>query len=175
MAGTNPISITVAPVNIVPNVEVYSIRGQPGPVGSVGLSGTTGPIGNTGATGSTGSVGATGFTGATGTTGDPTGPLSFDVQLTGHTLSLTNAGKVVEMNSTANHFLTIPTNNIAPFPIGTQITILQTGIGSTMITGASGVSVDSRGGRLRIGGQWSAVTAIKRNTDSWVVVGDTTS
>ena len=97
MAGTNPISITVAPVNIVPNVEVYSIRGQPGPMGSVGSPGNTGNMGSTGPTG------ATGNTGPTGATGDPTGALSFDVQITGHTLFLSNAGKVVEMNSGTNH------------------------------------------------------------------------
>ena len=268
MAGNNPASISVSAVSIVPNVEVYSIRGQPGPVGSAGpigntgsqglqgsdglqgtqglqglqgnqgsngtqglqglqgsdgsqgtqgiqgsqglqgiqgsngtqglqglqgsdgsqgtqgiqgsqglqgIQGSNGTQGLQGIQGQQGTQGLQGLNGATGTTGDPTGALSFSPQTTGHTLSIGDAGKVVEMNVQFSHYLTIPTNNIVSFPTGTQITVLQTGTGSCMITGSSGVVVNSKNNELQLGGQWSAATLIKRDTDTWVVVGDTTA
>lgn len=57
------------------------------------------------------------------------------------------------------------------FPIGTQITILQTGSGQTTIGAGAGVTVNATPG-LKLRAQWSSVTLIKRATNTWVAVGD---
>jgi hypothetical protein len=88
------------------------------------------------------------------------------------TLALTDAGKVVETNvGTANN-LTVPLNSSVPFPIGTQILVIQVGAGQTTLVATGGVTLNSKSGNLKISGQWSAVTLIKRASDTWVAIGD---
>jgi hypothetical protein len=74
------------------------------------------------------------------------------------------------MNVASGNTITVPTDSVA-FPIGTQITILQTGTGQTTITPASGVTIDRTPG-LKLRAQWSSATLIKRGTNSWVAIGD---
>lgn len=91
------------------------------------------------------------------------------------TLALTDAGKVVEMNVATNHNLTIPPNSgigLVPFPIGTQILVIQVGAGQTTLVAGAGVTLNAKSSNLKITGQWSAVTLIKRATDTWVAIGD---
>ena len=103
------------------------------------------------------------------------------VQKTGSYLpttgDLSDDGKLVEFSSSTAHTYTVPTNSNNPYPIGTQISVLQTGDGQTSILGASGVTVNCtpqpaglNGGRLRA--RWSSATLIKRSTDSWILIGD---
>jgi hypothetical protein len=87
-----------------------------------------------------------------------------------YTLLLTDAGKVVEMNSASANNLTIPLNASAAFAIGTSIFVLQTGAGQTTIVPTAGVTVNSFIG-LKIVGRWSGCTLIKRDTNTWVAVG----
>ena len=93
-----------------------------------------------------------------------------------YTLVLSDAGKYVEMNNSSSNILTVPLNASVAFPIGSEITIIQTGTGSTTITPAVGVTVNyysltSAATRI-IKSQWSAATLIKRNTDTWVLIGN---
>jgi hypothetical protein len=82
--------------------------------------------------------------------------------------------EVIEMNVSSANTVTIPTNATAAYPIGTQIHILQTGTGQTSVAGASGVTVNSATG-LKLKGQWSMATIIKRASDTWLIVGDLTA
>jgi hypothetical protein len=91
-----------------------------------------------------------------------------------YTLVLSDAFGIIEMNVATANTLTVPPNADAPFPIGTQIVVLQTGAGQTTLTAGSGVTVNSRAGLLAINGQWSGVTLLKRASDSWVAVGELT-
>jgi len=88
------------------------------------------------------------------------------------TLALTDAGKVVETSVATGNILTIPTNASVGFPIGTQILVIQVGAGQTTLAAAAGVTLNTKSGNLKITGQWSAVTLIKRATDTWVAIGD---
>jgi hypothetical protein len=88
-----------------------------------------------------------------------------------YTLVLADDGKIVEMNNGSGVTLTVPLNSSVPFPIGTQITILQTGAGQTTVAGAVGVTVNATPG-LKLRAQWSAGVLVKRGTDSWVLIGD---
>lgn len=92
-----------------------------------------------------------------------------------YTLVLGDKDKLVEVSNAAANTVTIPTNATAAFPIGTQVNILQTGAGQTTISGTSGVTVNSTGATAaspKLRAQWSSATAIKRGTDTWVVIGD---
>jgi hypothetical protein len=88
------------------------------------------------------------------------------------TLALTDAGKVVETSVGSANILTIPTNASVGFPIGTQILVIQVGAGQTTLAVAAGVTLNTKSGNLKITGQWSAVTLIKRATNTWLAIGD---
>lgn len=53
--------------------------------------------------------------------------------------------------------------------------IIQYGAGQTTIVAASGVTIRSKEGALKLTGQYSGVTLYKRGTDEWVVMGDLSS
>lgn len=87
-----------------------------------------------------------------------------------HTLILSDSGKLIEMSGGGT--LTVPLNSSVPFPVGTQIMVLQTGASQVTVAGASTVTVNGTPG-LKMRAQWSFATLIKRATDTWVLVGDT--
>ena len=91
---------------------------------------------------------------------------------TAYTLVLADSGKIVETNNASANTLTVPPNSSVAFPVGVQITVLQTGAGQTTVVAGSGVTVNSADGNLKITGQWSAATLLKRATDTWVAIGD---
>jgi len=95
----------------------------------------------------------------------------FSAQTANYTLALSDKNKVVEMSNASATTLTIAADNSVNFPTGSQITILQTGAGQVTIAGASGVTVNATPG-LKIRAQYSAVVALKRAANTWVVTGD---
>ena len=96
---------------------------------------------------------------------------TFDQETASYTLVLGNADQIVEMNVASANDLTVPANADVAFPVGTEITILQTGAGQTTLKGGSGVTINATPG-LKIRAQWGAATLIKRATNTWVAVGD---
>jgi hypothetical protein len=50
--------------------------------------------------------------------------------------------------------------------------LMQTGTGSTVLTAAAGVTLNSRNSMTTLLGQWSVATLINRSIDNWVVYGD---
>jgi len=97
--------------------------------------------------------------------------VSTNAQTASYTLVLADKNKIVEMNVGSANNLTVPPNSSVAFPVGSQVNVLQTGSGQTTIVAGSGVTVNGTPG-LKVRGQWSYVTLIKRATDTWVVVGD---
>ncbi len=93
---------------------------------------------------------------------------------TAYTLALTDSGKLVELSNAAAITLTVPTNATTAFPTGTQIDLLQTGAGQVTVGGAS-VTLQSEGSKLKLKGQYAAATLIKRATDTWVLIGNTSA
>lgn len=88
-------------------------------------------------------------------------------------LALTDDTKLVEMNVASANTLTIPLDSSVNFPVGTQITVVQTNTGQTTIAGAGGVTVNATPG-LKLRAQWSSATLIKRAANTWLVIGDLT-
>lgn len=98
--------------------------------------------------------------------------LTTNAQTASYALVLADAYKVVEMNVGSGNTLTVPLNSSHAFPVGTQITVIQTGSGQTTLAGTAGVTVNSKDGNLKIAGQWASATLIKRATDTWVAIGN---
>jgi len=93
---------------------------------------------------------------------------------TTYTLVLGDAGKIVEINNASAITLTIPTNASVAYPVGTQITLLQTGAGQITVADPSGGTLNATPGK-KLRAQWSSATLLKRATDTWVLIGDLTA
>lgn len=89
-----------------------------------------------------------------------------------HTLILSNAGKLISMNSGSALTLTVPTNATAPFPIGTEIGVVMSGAGQADIAPVSGtVTINSKDSHLKLDGQYSAASLTKTATNTWLLIG----
>lgn len=99
--------------------------------------------------------------------------ISSNVQTgTSYTLVLSDSGKLIETNNAGSNSINVPLDSSVAFSIGTKIDILQTGAGQTTISPVSGVTINSKEGILKLTGQWSAATLIKRGTNTWALIGD---
>jgi hypothetical protein len=94
---------------------------------------------------------------------------------TTYTLAVNDSGQLVTLTNASAITLTVPTNASVPFAIGTQITITRAGSGSVTVVGDTGVTVNSADGYLKLRTQWSSGTLIKTNTNSWILIGDTSA
>lgn len=97
---------------------------------------------------------------------------AYNRRTTDYTLALSDAGKIIEMNSSIANTVTIPTNLSIPFPSGSFIDVIQEGSGQTSFVTSSGVTVRSIGGKLKIEGQYGVATLIKKGGDEWYLYGD---
>jgi hypothetical protein len=97
--------------------------------------------------------------------------VSLNAQNDSYTLQISDSAKLVELNNASANNLTVPLNSSQAFPIGTQITILQTGTGQTTIVATGGVTINATPG-LKLRTQWSSATLIKRAENTWVAIGD---
>lgn len=91
---------------------------------------------------------------------------------TTYTLALTDVAKVVSLTNAAAITLTVPTNAVTPFPIGTQILLYQGGAGQVTVSGA-GVTLRAQGSKLKMFGQYAVAALLKVGTDEWVMFGNT--
>jgi hypothetical protein len=95
-----------------------------------------------------------------------------------YTLVLGDQGDILlASNGSTAGTINIPTNASVAFPIGTQITIIQTGAGQLTIqattsgtTTVASTGASSTAPKLRAIN--SSATCIKTNTDTWYVIGD---
>jgi hypothetical protein len=95
-----------------------------------------------------------------------------------YTLALGDQGDILlASNGATAGTINVPTDASVNFPVGTQITIIQTGAGQLTIqaTTSGTTTIRSAGAtstapKLRV--QNSSATLIKASTDNWYVVGD---
>ena len=95
----------------------------------------------------------------------------INAQGASYTLVLADKNKLVEISNGSANTLTVPPNSSVAFPVGSTITILQTGAGQCTLTAGAGVTVNGTPG-LKLRTTWSSATLIKRATDTWVALGD---
>ena len=98
--------------------------------------------------------------------------VDLDRKTADYTLVLTDAGKVIEINSGSSENVTIPPNSSVAFPTGTQIVVVRLGAGAVVITEGSGVTTRSDGDKNKIKSQYSSCVLIKHETDEWYILGN---
>ena len=91
---------------------------------------------------------------------------------TTYTTVLADDGKLVTCDNASSIALTIPPNSSVAYGIGTQINIMQLGVGTVTITAGAGVTLRSDGSKLKTNAQYAVATCCKIATDTWVVVGN---
>jgi hypothetical protein len=96
---------------------------------------------------------------------------------TSHTLELSDAGRTIDMDVSTANTITIPTNASVPFLVGTQIAFIQTGSGQTSFAPSDSLTVNifSKNSNRKISARYSPATLIKKDTNTWVLVGDLTT
>jgi hypothetical protein len=105
--------------------------------------------------------------------------LAFNAQ-TGATYTFVLAdadNKLVTASNAAAQTYSIPTNATTAFPIGTQINLIQIGAGQVTVSAATPgtttvVSSGATSASPKCRAQYSAITLVKRDTDSWYAIGD---
>ena len=98
--------------------------------------------------------------------------VDLDRKTADYTLVLTDAGKVIEINSGSSENVTIPPNSGVAFPLGTQIVIVRMGSGAVVIVEGSGVTTRSDGDKAKIKSQYSSCVLIKHETNEWYILGN---
>ena len=93
---------------------------------------------------------------------------------TSYTLALTDAGKLVTFTGAAAT-VTIPLNSTIAFAVGDQINIAQLGTGQITMGTASGVTLVSAGSKTKTNGQYAVVTVVQYTTNSWLLLGNTST
>ena len=91
---------------------------------------------------------------------------------TTYTLVLTDANRIVTLANASAITLTVPTNASVAFPVGTTVTIAQTGAGQVTVSSSATIRA-TPGAKLRA--RYSTASLIKIATDEWLLVGDLTS
>jgi hypothetical protein len=94
-----------------------------------------------------------------------------------HVLEISDAGRAIDMDVATANTVTIPTNTSVPFLIGTHISVIQTGAGQTSFVPAdpNTVILLSKNSNRKISARYSPATLIKKDTNTWVLVGDLTA
>jgi hypothetical protein len=94
---------------------------------------------------------------------------TFNQQSSSYTLAIADSFKMIEMSSGGT--VTIPLNSSVAFPIGSAIDILQSGSSQVTLAPQEGVIINATPG-LKLRTQWSTATLIKRDTNTWLAMGD---
>jgi hypothetical protein len=98
--------------------------------------------------------------------------LSINAQIgTTYQLVITDAGKLIILTNALPIAVTIPTNAVVPFLIGTQIQLIQGGAGKVTFSGV-GVTIKSKSSNKSIGAQNVTVALIQESIDVWNLIGD---
>ena len=95
------------------------------------------------------------------------------------TLSLADAGRTIDIDTSSNVTVTIPANLPPPagttantFLVGTQIAFIRSGTGQVNFDPAAGVTLYSKNGNKYIAAQWSPATLIQKSNNTWILIGD---
>jgi hypothetical protein len=92
---------------------------------------------------------------------------------TTYTLALTDNNKLVTLTNAAAITLSVPTNAVVAFPIGTRIDLAQLGAGKVTVAAVTpGTTTVNATPSLALRAQYSAASLVKTATDAWLLVGD---
>ena len=92
---------------------------------------------------------------------------------TSYTFVEADAFKTVTSSNGSAQTLTIPPNSSVAFAVGDRIDVVMLGSGTTTVTGGSGVTVNGVStGSGAIAAQFAAVSCLKLDTNTWVLMGN---
>jgi hypothetical protein len=96
---------------------------------------------------------------------------------TTYTFVLADNGKLVTASNASAQTYSIPTNATTAFAVGTQINLIQIGVGQVTVSAATPgtttvLSNAATAASPKCRNQYAALTAIKVATDTWYVIGD---
>jgi hypothetical protein len=91
---------------------------------------------------------------------------------TSYTAVLGDDGDLITFDNGSAITFTIPPNGTVAFGIGTQINIMQLGVGQVTVAPGAGVTLRSANSRLKTATQYAVITCCKIATDTWVVIGN---
>lgn len=96
---------------------------------------------------------------------------------TTYTLVIGDAAKTVTLTNAAAITLSVPTNAVAAFAVGTQILLYQGGAGQVTVSAVTPATTTIRanGSKTKINGQYGVACLMKLATDEWVLFGNTTA
>jgi hypothetical protein len=98
-------------------------------------------------------------------------PVVIDQKTASYQFVLSDAGRMIEMNSGSALTFTVAADATVNFKVGTQIHLLRVGAGGVNIAAAGGVTINATPG-LNLRAQWSGATLTKRAANVWVLTGD---
>jgi hypothetical protein len=99
----------------------------------------------------------------------------FNSNTGSYTLTLNDQGKILPFSTTSTGTITVPLNSSVAFPTGSFVNFIQTGTGPILMTGASGVTIQSESSKLKLKGQYAVAGVVKTDTDTWVAFGNLVS
>ena len=159
--------------------------GGSGTVTSVGGTGTVSGLTLTGTVTSSGNLtlggSITGFLPTTG--GAMTGAITGNQDITGKrpivtdtttTIDLTlgtHEGTFIYSDSGLSVAANILPNSTQAFPVGTEIDLIQAGLGQVTVTPGIGVNLNGANTAIPITAQWGGATLKQITTDNWIIVG----
>ena len=89
------------------------------------------------------------------------------------TLSASDVGKTIILNSSSPRTVTLPANASVPIPVGYSVDIIQAGPDAvTIAEGSVAVSINSKSNIKSLDGQYSKGTLVKIDTDTWFFFGN---
>jgi hypothetical protein len=90
-------------------------------------------------------------------------------------ITLDDAGTTLNVSSSNNITITVPTNATTAFKIGQKIEIIRSGTGTVSVSAAGGVTINSKNGNKKIAAQHSGAVLTKMDTNTWLLIGDLTA
>lgn len=91
---------------------------------------------------------------------------------TTHVLELIDIGSIIETSGASPVTVTIPSEAVVAFEIGTLVNITQMGSGTATVQADAGVTLNGVvAGSVALDGPWSGAALTKRGVDTWVVQG----
>lgn len=91
------------------------------------------------------------------------------------TIQLSDVNRIMTLNSTSNTVVTIANNSTVPIGVSDKIDIIALSNVLVTFSAASGVTLRSRGGYLKLAGQYSGATLWQRSINEWILTGDLTN
>ena len=91
---------------------------------------------------------------------------------TTYTFVLTDANKIVTLNSADPIAVTVPPNSSVAFPVGTILDFVQLGAGAVTIGPGSGVTLSVYDSDSIMGGQYAVGSAWQYSADTWLLYGN---